>query len=305
MHTLSGIYAPLTTPFGDDGGVDLDHLRQNLDQYATAPLAGYVMLGSTGEAVLLDREEKLAVLRAAAAGAAGSGRLLIAGTGEESLQATLAMTRAAADLGYALALVRTPHYYKRAMTAAALRRFYLELAELSPIPLLIYNFPQLTGVDLEVETAAELAAHPRIAGIKESSGSLEKIERLLALAEPPGARQFAVLPGNAATLQAALAVGVEAAILALADGAPEVCAAIWQAARAAPAQARRLQAAALPLALACSQGGVAAIKRLMDWHGYFGGRPRPPLLPLDAGQQTSLRAAFERAMAALALPASA
>lgn len=305
MFKLSGIYAPLTTPFDAGGALALERLRENLERYAGAPLAGYVILGSTGEAILLDRDEKLAVLRAAAASSALRGRLLIAGTGEESLAATLAMTRAAADLGYALALVRTPHYYKRSMTAAALRQFYLQLAEASPLPILIYNFPQLTGIDLDVETAAELAAHPRVAGIKESSGSLEKIERLLALADPSAGREFHVLPGNAATLYPSLAVGVEAAILALADGAPELCAALWQASRHSPPRALRLQNAAMPLSLAASQLGIPAIKALMDLAGYYGGPVRSPLLPLAAAQLLALRAAHERAREALALPASA
>ncbi len=303
MPNLSGIYAPLTTPFRADGGVDLDRLRAQLERYAAAPLAGYVLLGSTGEAILLDREEKLAVLRAAAGSEAARRRLLIAGTGEESLAATLAMTRAAAELGYALALVRTPHYYKRAMTPAALRQFFLELAAASPIPILIYNFPQMTGIDLELETAIELAAHPNIAGIKESSGSLEKISRLLAISNAKN--NFQVLPGNAATIYASLAVGVEAAILALSSGAPEICHAIWSAARTSPGRALRLQNDALPLALATAQGGVAAIKALMDLNGYQGGPPRPPLLPLSAAALAALQAAFARATsAALAVPAA-
>ncbi|MGH9483315.1 MAG: dihydrodipicolinate synthase family protein, partial [Terriglobales bacterium] len=213
---LKGIVAALTTPFDDSGALQLDRLAANLERYNATPLQGYLVLGSSGEAIYLEREEKLQVLAAAAR--AAQGKLLLAGTGEESLQATLSMTARAAELGYHAAVVRTPHYYKKAMTAAALAAFYREVAEHSPIPVVMYNIPPLTGVDLGLEPILELAEHPRIAGLKESSGSLEKVVRIAAAR--PG---FAVMVGGAATVYPSLCAGAAGAILALAAAAPEAC----------------------------------------------------------------------------------
>ncbi len=297
---LRGIYLPLTTPFDAEGRFADSHLRENLDRYAAHALAGYVILGSTGEAILLEREEKQAVLQAAARAAHAQKRVLIAGTAEESLAATLAMTQHAAGLGYDLALVRTPHYYKNNMTPAALTDYYLRLADTSPIPILIYNFPQLTGLDIAVETVAALARHERIAGIKESSGNLEKISRLLAISARRHPVPFTVLPGNAATLWPALAAGVEATILALGDIIPAACIALWQAGLARDwDQGLQCQRRIMSLALASAQGGVPAIKAAMDLAGFYGGPPRLPLQPVPAADRARLAEALAEAEQAL------
>lgn len=310
---LTGIFPPLTTPFDDYGNLLLDRLRDNVARYNHTPVPGYVVLGSTGEAIYLSTEEKIEVLRAVSQAAQGK-RILIAGTGEESLRATVAMTQQAADLGYHAALVRTPHYYKGGMTAPAQVNFYRLVADASPIPVLIYNFPQLTGLDLAVETVAELAAHPNLCGIKESSGSLEKLTRLLqatlaagapaghprrnhhaseggvAVAETAG---FAVLPGNAATFYPSLCAGAPGAILALAVPAPKACWAIYESFQKDdhPA-ALRHQRALLDAAVTCAHLGVAGIKHALDRNGYYGGPPRLPLLPLSPAQQERVAAAF-------------
>ncbi len=293
---LRGIYLPLTTPFDAEGRLVDAYLRENLDRYAAHALAGYVILGSTGEAILLEREEKQAVLQAAARAAYAQKRVLIAGTAEESFAATLAMNQYAAGLGYDLALVRTPHYYKNNMTAAALTDYYLRLADASPIPILVYNFPQLTGLDITVDTVTALARHERIAGIKESSGNLEKISRLLAISARRTSAPFTVLPGNAATLWPALAAGVEATILALGDVIPAACAALWQAGLARDwTHGLQRQQRIMSLALASAQGGVPAIKAAMDLAGFYGGPPRLPLQPLPAADRARLAAALAEA----------
>jgi len=311
---LTGIFPPLTTPFDDYGNLLLDRLRDNVDRYNHTPLPGYVALGSTGEAIYLTTEEKVEVLRVISQATKGK-RTLIAGTGEESLRATVAMTQQAADLGYQAALVRTPHYYKGGMTAAAEINFYRLVADASPIPVLIYNFPQLTGLDLAVEAVTELAAHPNICGIKESSGSLEKVTRLMhatahatshashpkksnhthegGVAVAESAASFTVLPGNAATLYPALCAGVQGAILALAVPAPKACWAVYEDFQKDDhAAALRHQNTLVDAAVACAQLGVAAIKYALDRNGFYGGPPRLPMLPLSPAQQERVDAAF-------------
>jgi dihydrodipicolinate synthase/N-acetylneuraminate lyase len=177
---LSGVFPPLTTPFGADGELLLGKLESNIEKLNLTGLAGYVVLGSTGEVVYLSKEEKLEILRTARA-AAAEGKLLIAGTAEESLRATLEMTARAAELDYHAVMIRTPHYYKAAMDRAAEVTYYKMVADASALPVIIYNFPQVTGIDLAADIVAELAEHRNIIGIKESSGSVEKVTRMLHL----------------------------------------------------------------------------------------------------------------------------
>ncbi len=284
---LNGVIAALTTPFADQGGIRLEELQANLARYAGTPLRGYLILGSSGEAIYLDPEEKRAVLRTAAEAAHGSGKLLLAGTGEESLRATLAATEYAASLGYDAAVVRTPHYYKKAMTAAALMAYYRELADQAAVPVVLYNIPPLTGIDLGLEAVLELAQHPRIAGLKESSGSMDKLVRIAA-ARP----DFPVLVGGASTVYPSLCAGAAGAILALAAALPEGCCAVEQAFRAGDhARALQAQRALLPAAAAFEPLGIAGLKAAVTAGGYIGGRPRRPQLPLEAAQMAMIAAA--------------
>ncbi|MGH9415683.1 MAG: dihydrodipicolinate synthase family protein [Terriglobales bacterium] len=284
---LAGIIAALTTPFDAAGEVALGALGRNLEQYNATPLAGYLVLGSSGEAILLDRAEKLAVLRQAAQ-AAAPGKLLLAGTGEESLRATLEMTERASELGYHAAVVRTPHYYKKSMTRAALAGFYLELAKRSPLPVVLYNIPPLTGVDLSLEAVLELARHPNIAGLKESSGNLDKLVRLAA-----AEADFPLLVGGASTVYPSLCAGAAGAILALAAAAPEACCQIERAFRAGDhALALAAQRAVLAVCAAFEPLGIAGLKAAADAGGFCGGSPRLPQLPASPEQQQAIAAAI-------------
>ena len=136
------------------------------------------MLGSTGEAIMLSDEERREVLKTAREAAAPN-KVLIAGTGIESAVETLRLTEYAAELGYDLALVRTPHFYKKQMQPANLLAFYRTVADRSPLPVLIYNVPPFTGYDIPAELVIELADHPNLIGIKESSGDVEKMRRMV------------------------------------------------------------------------------------------------------------------------------
>jgi dihydrodipicolinate synthase/N-acetylneuraminate lyase len=176
---LHGIFPPITTPFYADGNVYFKKLESNVERYSRTPCAGIVVLGSTGEAILLSDQERRDVLKSAREAAAPN-KVLIAGTGIESAIDTLRLTEYAAELGYDIAMVRTPHYYKKQMQAANILAFYRTVADRSPLPVIIYNFPQATGYDIPAELVIELAEHPNLIGIKESSGDVEKVRKMVA-----------------------------------------------------------------------------------------------------------------------------
>jgi dihydrodipicolinate synthase/N-acetylneuraminate lyase len=176
---LHGIFPPITTPFYPDGKIYHRKLVQNVEQYSRTPVAGIVVLGSTGEAILLNDDERREVLRAACAAAAKE-KVMIAGTGIESASETLRLTEYACDVGYDVAMVRTPHYYRGQMANPRnMLTFYRFVCDRSPLPVIIYNFPQATGYDIPAELVIELAEHPNLIGIKESSGSVEKVQKMV------------------------------------------------------------------------------------------------------------------------------
>jgi len=175
---LQGIFPPITTPFYPEGNVYHKKLEHNVEHYSKTPVAGIVVLGSTGEAILLSDLERRDVLQTARE-AASPNKVLIAGTGVESADGTLQLTEYAAKLGYDVAMVRTPHYYKQQMKPANILAFYRFVADRSPLPVIIYNFPQATGYDIPAEVVIELADHPNLIGIKESSGDVEKVRHMV------------------------------------------------------------------------------------------------------------------------------
>ncbi|MDR3749324.1 MAG: dihydrodipicolinate synthase family protein [Acidobacteriota bacterium] len=176
---LHGIFPPITTPFYPDGRIYFRKLEQNVDQYSRGPIAGIVVQGSTGEAILLSDHERREVLKSAR-GAASNDKVLIAGTGIESAIETLRLTEYAYELGYDVAMVRTPHYYKGQMANPAnMLAFYRFVCDRSPLPVVIYNFPQATGYDIPAELVIELAEHPILIAIKESAGSIEKVQKMV------------------------------------------------------------------------------------------------------------------------------
>jgi len=175
---LHGIFPPITTPFYPDGNVYHKKLEHNVERYSITPVAGITVLGSTGESLMLSDQERKDVLRTAREAAAPN-KVLIAGTGIESAIETLRLTEYAAGLGYEVAMVRTPHYYKRQMHPANLLAFYRFVADRSPLPVIIYNFPQATGYDIPAEVVIALAEHPNLIGIKESCGDVEKVRKMV------------------------------------------------------------------------------------------------------------------------------
>jgi len=175
---LQGIFPAVATPFYADGAVYYKKIEHNIDRYSRTPVAGMVILGSTGEAVMLSDEERREVLRVSAEVAAPE-KVLIAGTGAESVIETLRLTEHAAKLKYDVALIRTPHFYRPQMKPEALLAFYRTVADHSPLPVLLYTVPPFTAYDLPLEVIVELAGHPNIIGIKESSGNVEKVAAMV------------------------------------------------------------------------------------------------------------------------------
>jgi 4-hydroxy-2-oxoglutarate aldolase len=276
---LSGIFNPIPTPFDDRGDVDLVRLQVALGRWLTTPLSGFVILGSTGEAALLDDTESDRVVAGAREVVPGD-RTFIVGTGRESTRATIAATRRAAALGADAVLVRTPGFYKAQMTSQAFMSHYTAVAEASSVPVLLYNFTAVTGVTIPVAAVAALAEHPNIAGMKESNGDVPRLGELVA-AVP---RTFSVVAGSASTFLDALERGARGGILALSALLPGACARLFELASAGQDEdARRLQAQLLPPAkLVGATYGIAGLKAALNLTGYDVGEPRPPLVPVNA-----------------------
>lgn len=290
---IEGIMPPIATPFVD-GRVAHDRLMENLDRWNKTGLAGYVVFGSNGEAVHLDQEEKLAMVETAKQNLP-LGKLLIAGAGCQSTEATVRLTNLCAERGADAALVFTPHYYKAKMENVALKRHYLSIADEAKIPILIYNVPQFTGVNTSPELVASLAEHPNIIGIKDSSGNIAQVGEMIATTPPPPS--FHVLAGSAGHLLAALVLGASGGVLALANVAPNECCKIFNDFHSGRhAEARELQLKLLAANKAVTAGfGVAGLKAALDMVGYFGGDPRPPLVPLGDDRKNELRDILKRA----------
>ena len=283
--TLSGVLSPIPTPFDDRGELDERRLRSALARWLSSSLTGFVILGSNGEAPLLDDAESDRVV-AVAREVVPRSRSFIVGTGRESTRATIQAGRRAATLGADAVLVRTPGFFKTQMTSHAFIRHYTAVADESPVPVLLYNFTAVTGVTLPIDAVGELARHPNIVGMKESNGDVARIGYLIA-AVP---REFSLLAGSAATFLDALQAGATGGILALGSVVPEACARLFQCAREGRHdEAKALQQRLTPLAkLLGSAHGVPGLKAALRLVGCDVGPPRPPLLPLDASLMPAL-----------------
>lgn len=279
--TLNGVLAPVPTPFDEQDRVDLVRLRAAFARWVASPLLGFVVLGSNGEAALMDEDESDRVI-GAARDVVPAGRPFIVGTGRESTRATVRATTRAAALGADAVLVRTPGFFKSQMTNDAFVRHYTAVADSSPVPVLLYNFTAVTGVNLLPATASILAAHPNIVGMKESASDVAQIADLVA--QTPSS--FSVMAGSSATFYAALCLGVAGGILALAGVVPHPCVRLFELTReGCHEEARALQRQLVPLGRLLSQAfGVAGLKAAMKITGCDVGPPRPPLAPVpDAG----------------------
>jgi 4-hydroxy-2-oxoglutarate aldolase len=286
---LHGIFPPIATPFKDDE-VDLEGMKSNVAKWMTTGLAGVLVLGSNGEAPMLDADESFRVA-AAARERVPADRTLIVGAGEESTHSTIAAVRRAARAGADIVLVRTPCYFKNQMTTDLFVRHYTAVADASPVPVLPYNVPGLTGVKMAAEAVAKLAGHPNIPGVKDSSADLTQIADLVATT-PPG---FQVLVGSAPTLYASLCVGAVGGIVAAACVVPDLIVELYDLVRQGKhADALAVQRRITPLAKSVTSAfGVAGLKAAMDLAGYVGGAPRMPLLRATPQMVATMRGQFE------------
>ncbi len=276
---IGGVMIPAATPFDPvTGEIDLVALRENVRRWAATGVSGMVIGGSTGEAVYLDeRERDLAwdVVR----GVLPDGLLMVAGTGAESLRATLRLTRMAVARGCDAVLVQPPAFYKSAMTPAVVRDHYLAVADASEVPVIVYQVPtRFSTLEFPTGLVAELSTHENIIGIKDSRGKLETVAALVTHTR----RGFQVLVGSGAILYGSLEIGAAGGILGVANLAPGECARLCEHFRAGDtiaAGALQKRIGALHNSVVGGMG-VAGIKYALDLLGYHGGSPRPPLKPL-------------------------
>ena len=286
---LSGMFAPLPTPFDEQDRLDLDRLRRAYARFAAGPLTGFIVLGSNGEAVLIDEDESDRAI-AAAREVIPEDRPFIVGTGRESTRAAVAATKRAAELGAEAVLVRTPGFFKSQMTADVFVRHYTAVADASPVPVLLYNFTAVTGVNLPVAAVARLAVHPNIIGMKESGGDVAQMAELVS--STPAS--FQVLAGSSSTIYAALCVGASGGILALAAVLPEPCVRLFDlTTQGRHEDARALQQALVPMGRLLSGAyGVGGLKAALRLVGIDAGVPRPPLADVPDAGITALREAL-------------
>ena len=287
MVKLSGIFPPIPTTFDQDGNLAPEKLQNNLTRLSDFGLAGFLILGSNGEMVMLSEAERRAVLTAARE-AIPSDKLMLAGTGMQSTRETIAATRVAAEAGADAALVLNPSYFKGEMTREALVRHYHAVADAASIPIMIYNMPACSGLDMDAATIVEISQHVNIIGIKDSGGNIGKMSSVIRSASG----DFQFLVGSANVLLPALTVGAVGGILALANIAPSQCLAIHDfCLKGDLDRARVMQQKMIPVNEAVTtNGGVPALKAAMDHLGLYGGPARLPLLPLSDQHRESLRA---------------
>ena len=271
---FSGVFTPIVTPFTTEDTVDEAALAYNVERWMKTPLTGLVVLGSNGEAAQLDDDEADRVIEIVRKHVPRD-RPLIAGTGRESTKATIAANARAAAAGVDAVLVRTPSFFKAQMSAEVFVRHYTEVADASPVPVLLYNVTMFTGVTMQVEAVERLAVHPNIVGMKESGSDIGYISELIARTPD----NFTLLAGSATTYFHALCAGCDGGILALAALLPDACVRMQTLVREQRlAEARVLQHWVTPLARSVgSTYGVAGLKAALDLAGYRGGLPRPPM----------------------------
>ena len=288
---LHGIFPPITTPF-IDGKVAYDKLASNVERWNHTGLKGFVVLGSNGEYVYLSEEEKRKVVETVVQ-SADREMQVIAGTGCESTAETLKLTEDCAELGAHAALVVTPHYYGGRMNEVALLKHFSELADHSPIPILLYNVPKFTHINMAADFVSRLSQHPNIIGLKDSSANVIQLGEIINRVD----RNFNVMVGTAGVLFSGLTLGCAGGVCALANVAPEACVTIFDRVNAGDLDAARgLQLKMIPVNQAVTAiYGVPGLKAAMDMLGYFGGAPRQPLLPSSGQERSEIEAILKNA----------
>jgi 4-hydroxy-2-oxoglutarate aldolase len=288
---LQGIFPALTSSFDHHGALYKAKVFHNIERLNQIALSGYVVCGSTGETPLLSVPERLQLMEWVRE-ASAEGKTLVAGVGAESVEETVCIANRAAEIGYHAALALTPFYYRNQMHRPDTQALYFRaVADRSKIPVLIYNIPQVTGYDVPVDVVAELSHHPNIAGMKDSSGNLERMKEVCRAVQP----RFQVLSGSGVNFPQALKLGASGAILAIANPLPYACVTIWEAFRTREEEAvedwqNRITP---PGRLIATKYGIPGLKYAMDLNGYYGGPPRLPLIPPSSEAKAEIEAAFD------------
>ena len=290
MFKLQGIYAPIATPFAG-GEIAYDRLEKNLSFWLGSDMTGIVVMGSNGEFVLLTPQEKEELMRFVCARAKGK-KPVIAGTGAESTAETIRLNEKAAEAGADAVLIVTPNYYKGEMGDQVLARFFTDVADASPLPVILYNMPRNTGINISAKLTAELAKHPNIIGIKDSGGNIVQIADTIR--NSPA--DFSVFAGSASFLLTSLVLGATGGTLALANIFPNECARLQTLFEAGKLkEARDLQMNLIDSNSAVTaRWGIPGLKAAMEMIGLYGGDPRPPLLPLKEADREELRKVLMR-----------
>ena len=286
---LPGIYPPIATPFKNDE-VDYAGLAHNVTRWMSTGLRGLLALGSNGEAAFVDEDEAERIVATVREGVP-TDRVLLVGTGRQSTRATIAATKRAAQAGADAVLVLTPFYFKAQMTPDALADHYRAVADASPVPVLLYNFTNVTGLNMTPETVAALSAHPNIVGLKDSNGDIAQVAGVVARVPA----DFTVLVGSASTLYPAMLMGAAGGIVAVANVVPDVCVKLYDLVRAGKHdEARVLQRKLTPLANAVTGGySIPGLKVAMEIAGYVGGDVRRPLRPATPEAREVLQRLYE------------
>lgn len=287
-HILKGVYAPIGTPFINEE-VSYEQLKSNMERYAQSKLSGYLAIGSNGECVSLSEKEKDLVLETIVANKSKIQKVL-AGANGESTRITIEQCKRVAGLGADFASVLTPSYFKKKLTDEALIRYYLDVAENSPIPVVGYNAPGFTGMTLSASVLKSIASHPNIIGIKDTSPGM-----IGSYLRATNDLSFDVFSGTANTLFPAMMMGATGGIVSLANAFPDVCVALYERCLAQDLDgARELHLFLGKLNSAVSGShGVAGVKYASEVAGFYGGDPRLPLLPLKDSDKESIRKSID------------
>ena len=282
---LHGIFPPIPTPFVN-GNIAYDKLAANIEKWGKTGLKGLVAMGSNGEYVYLSAQEKRKFV-AKVVEMTPDHMQVIAGTGCESTKETIELTRDCADIGAHAALVVSPHYYGGRMNEAALHTYFSNVADHSPITILLYNVPKFTHIHMTAGLVAQLSRHPNIAGIKDSTGNVIQLGEIANHVDA----DFNLLVGTAGALFGALTLGCVGGVLALANLVPQICVQIYRLVQEGRFEAaKKLQLKMIPVNQAVTAVyGVPGLKAAMDMLGYFGGDPRPPLLPSSEKEKSEIR----------------
>jgi 4-hydroxy-2-oxoglutarate aldolase len=298
IKNLKGVICPVVTPFNRRGDVEEGFFRENLSRLVGIGLAGILVAGSTGEAPYLSEPERLRLVEVAR-DMVKPPEILMVGTGLESTNATLNLSREAVARGADVLLVLTPNYYKPLMDAAALVAHYRTVAAGVTRPVMIYSIPQFTGLAVDASTIGKLSRLPNVVGLKESSGKREFVTDVLGRVR----RGFRVLVGAPSIFYDALCGGAVGGVLGVANYAPSLCVGLYQAfLRRNATEARILQQRLQPLGQKINLPyGVAGIKAALDLCGGHGGATRLPLLPVSAQAKKQIAAALRESTAGLAV----